>query len=310
LIFALNNALPGFISALAVAIGFKTNLFNIGVEGQFKLAAILAAAVAAKVAGPGWFAILAGTIVAVVVGSLYAGIAGALRAYRNVNEVVATIMLNLIAGSLIAILLNWEKVARIEGQVLRTPKLEGSRQFPALTVGDVEIWLWIIPAAMLGVIYHVLINRSVFGFELRASGINPGAALTSGVDPKRMILTTMLISGAFAGLVGMPTLFQQEHYYEQGFPSGFGFAGIAVALVGRQKAVGMAVAAFLFSFIATSARGLTSPPLRGTQEIGTIMQGTMMLGAVIAYEVVRRRREAAAIQEAAALTESREAVPA
>jgi simple sugar transport system permease protein len=310
LIYSIDQALPTFIAALAVAIGFKTNLFNIGVEGQYRLAAIFAGVVAAKIAGPGWFAILAGTVVAMVVGSLYAGIAGVLRAYRNVNEVVATIMLNLIMGSLVAILLNWDKIATVQGQALRTPRLSEDRQFPFLKIGNTELWMWLIPAATLGVVYHLLVNRSVFGFELRASGLNPGAALTSGVNPKRMILTTMLISGAFAGLAGMPHLFQDKHYFQQDFPTGFGFGGIAVALVGRQKASGMAVAAFLFAFIDSAARGLTSPPLKGTQEIGTIMKGTMMLAAVIAYEVVRRRREAAAVQEAAALTAHREAVTA
>ncbi len=309
-VYSVDQALPTFIAALAVAVGFKTNLFNIGVEGQYRLAAIFAGAVAGKIAGPGWLAIVAGTVVALVIGSLYAGIAGVLRAYANVNEVVSTIMLNLVMGSLVAILLNWDKFARLESQALRTPKLPPERQFPFVSVGNAELWLWVIPAIGLGIGFHYLVNRSTFGFELRASGMNPGAALMSGVNPKRMIVTTMLISGAFSGLVGMPHLFQDKHYFQQDFPQGFGFAGIAVALVGRQKAAGMAVAAFLFAFIDSAARGLTSPPLKGTPEVGTIMKGTMMLAAVIAYEVVRRRRQAAAIEEAARLTAEPAGAPA
>lgn len=304
LIYAIDQSLPIFIAGVAVAIGFKTNLFNIGVEGQYRLAAIVAGAVGAKIAGPGWFAIVAATVVAMVVGALYAGLAGVLKAYRNVNEVISTIMLNLVMTSLVAILLNWDKVARLEQQALRTPRLATNRQFPFITIAGTELWMWIIPAAALAVGYHLLVNRSVFGFELRSSGINPGSALAAGVNPKRMIVTTMLISGAVAGLVGMPHLFQDKHFFQQDFPQGFGFNGIAVALVGRQRAGGMAVAALLFAFIDSAARGLTSPPLRGTPEIGTIMKGTMILAAVIAYEVVRRRREVAAVQEAAAASSS------
>ena len=87
----------------------------------------------------------------------------------------------------------------------------------------------------------------------------------------------------------MPTLLQREHEFTQQFQQGLGFAGIAVALVGRQKAGGMAMAALLFAFLARSAQALTSPPTRGTKEISAILQGTMILAAVIAYEVVRRR---------------------
>jgi general nucleoside transport system permease protein len=302
LIYAVDQAIPTFIAALAVAVAFKVNLFNIGVEYQSRLAAIIAAAVAAKVAGPGWFAIAVATLVAVLVGAVYAGIAGVLRAYRNVNEVVTTIMLNLVGVSILAVLLKWDKVATIEGQAYRTPRLPESRQFPFVTIAGTELWLWIVPAALLGVGFHYLVNRSTFGFELRASGINPGAAKASGVNPKRMILTTMLISGGIAGLVGMPHLFQDKHYFQQDFPGGFGFEGIAIALVGRGKAGGMAVAALLFAFIDSAALGLTSQPLFGTQEIGTILKGTMMLAAVIAYEVVRRRNEATAIEQAARAT--------
>jgi general nucleoside transport system permease protein len=288
LIYAVDQAIPTFIAALAVAVAFKVNLFNIGVEYQSRLAAIIAAAVAAKVAGPGWFAIAVATLVAVLVGA--------------VNEVVTTIMLNLVGVSILAVLLKWDKVATIEGQAYRTPRLPESRQFPFVTIAGTELWLWIVPAALLGVGFHYLVNRSTFGFELRASGINPGAAKASGVNPKRMILTTMLISGGIAGLVGMPHLFQDKHYFQQDFPGGFGFEGIAIALVGRGKAGGMAVAALLFAFIDSAALGLTSQPLFGTQEIGTILKGTMMLAAVIAYEVVRRRNEATAIEQAARAT--------
>ena len=102
-----------FVSGVAVAIGFKTNLFNIGVEGQYRLAAIIAAAVGAGVPGPGLVKIIAAMVSAMVVGALYASIAGLLKAYRNVNEVIATIMLNGVMTGLIAIFLKWGFIATL-----------------------------------------------------------------------------------------------------------------------------------------------------------------------------------------------------
>ena len=307
---ATNQAIPSFIAALAVAIGFKTNLFNIGVEGQYRLGAIFAGAVGANIGGPGWFKILAAILASMTVGAAYAGIAGLLKAYRNVNEVISTIMLNGVMTALVAILLNWTVIATMQNQQLRTPKLPESARFPSITIGESQLWTWLFIAILLGIVFHYLTNRSTFGFELRASGINPGAAVASGVSPKKMIITTMLISGAIAGMVGLPHLFQDRFDFRQDFPQGFGAAGIAVALVGRQKAIGMGIAAFLFAFIARSAQALTSPPTRGTPEIGTILIGTMMLAAVIAYEVVRRQSEAAAVREAAQVVAQAESVPA
>ena len=105
-----NKSLPLFVSGLAVAIGFKMNLFNIGVDGQYRLATIGAAAVGAQLDLPGPIHVVLIMIVGMVIGAAYASVAGLLKAYRNVNEVVATIMLNGIAASIIGVLVKWESV--------------------------------------------------------------------------------------------------------------------------------------------------------------------------------------------------------
>ena len=307
-----NKSLPLFISGLAVAIGFKMNLFNIGVDGQYRLATIIAAAAGAQVHLPGPIHIAFVMLIAMVVGALYASIAGVLKAYRNVNEVIATIMLNGIAASLIGLLVNWKRLFEASGFSRRTKTLPKSAWMP--TLNRVVSWVgfhfpkgtvlygWLVIAIVIGVGFHFVITRTRFGFDLRASGVNPGAALVSGVDPRRMIVRTMLISGALAGLVGMPILLNDTHKFTTEFPLGYGFAGSAVALVGRQKAGGIALAAVLFALIERSAQVLPDPPLHAPKEVGTIMQGTMILSAVIAYEVIRRRALAAAVHEAANAT--------
>ena len=309
MVVILNKSLPLFVSGLAVAIGFKMNLFNIGVEGQYRLATIGAGAIGAELDLPGPIHVAVIMAVGMIIGAMYASVAGLLKAYRNVNEVISTIMLNGIAASIIGVVVKWKSVFIASGFSRNTKELPRSGWMPSLNrvvswfgfhipKGTV-LWGWLLVAVVVGMLFHLMVNRTRFGFDLRASGANPGAALASGVDPRRMIVCTMMISGALAGLVGMPIMLNDTHKYATEFPAGYGFAGIAVALVGRQKAGGIAAAAVLFAFIERSAQVLPDPPLNAPKELGTIMQGTMILSAVIAYEVIRRRAQSAAVRDAA-----------
>jgi general nucleoside transport system permease protein len=308
LVVVLNKSIPLFIAGLAVAVGFKMNLFNIGVEGQYRLAAIVAAAAGAAVHLPAPLHVAFILLVAMCVGAFWAGIAGVLKVTRNVNEVVATIMLNGVALGIIGVLLGWKPVATLQGAFRSTRPLDKSAWMPTfnklfgLNKSITDSYGFIVIAAIVGVIVHILFTRTRFGFDLKASGMNPGAARASGVNPKAMVIRTMLISGALAGLIGMSIVLNQEHRFTQEFPQQLGFGGIAVALVGRQKVGGIALAAMLFALIARVSQVLPEPPLRAPKEVGTIMQGTMILSAVIAYEVVRRRAEAAAVKHAAEVT--------
>jgi general nucleoside transport system permease protein len=294
-----NKSLPLFLSGLAVAIGFKMNVFNIGVEGQYRLAAILAAGAGAAVSLPAPLHVAFVILVAMAVGAAWAAIAGVLNVTRNVNIVISTIMLNGVVASLLGYLL--KHIAHVKNQIRATSELPRSAWFPSLVhlPKGTNLWAFVLVCIVVGVVFSVMINRTRFGFDLRASGINPGAATASGVNAKAMIVRTMLISGALAGLIGMPTLLSDSHKYTQAFPVGWGFAGIAVAIVGRYRASGVALAAVLFAAIERAAPILAEPPLSAPKEIGTIMQGTMMLSAVVAYEVVRRFGEGAAIRDAA-----------
>ena len=102
---------------------------------------------------------------------------------------------------------------------------------------------------MVGVVIAVLLNRTRFGFDLMASGMSPSAASASGVDARAMVIKTMLLSGAVAGLIGLPDLLGNTHAYTTDFTAGLGFLGIAVALLGRNKPIGIALAALLFAFL-------------------------------------------------------------
>ena len=304
----LNRATPLYLSAIAAAIGFRMNLFNIGVEGQYILAAFVAAVVGAELDlwGPLHVAVI--MLTAMFVGAVWSGLAGLLKVTRGVNEVISTIMLNFIAvGGLVAGLLPTfidDPTATNQGT---TPIAESGR------LPDLNSWVEVftreilkgrrltgvfIVAIVVGVIYHIVINRSRFGYDIRASGMNPTAARAGGVPPKRMIMIAMVGGGLVAGLVGMPEILSDNHAYDQGFVQGLGFAGIAVALLGRNTAPGMALAALLFGFLDSSAAVLQVSAL-ASSEIVVIMQATILLVAVIAYEVVNRIRQRDEVRRAA-----------
>ena len=291
LINIVNSASVYYLSGLAVAIGFRMNLFNIGVDGQYRIAAFAAAYVAGEAWLPGYLNTLVAVLAAMLVGAAWAGIAALLRVTRGVSEVISTIMLNAISTGLVAYLLR-QAAPRVEGSndIGTKPIPEGSR-IPGFPVGDEAstVYGFVVLAVLFGVAYAVLMNRTRFGFDLRATGQSETAAVASGIDVKRMVLLTMLLSGAVAGLVGLPILFGDAYRYGTTFQAGLGFAGIAIALLGRNHPVGIAVGALLFAYLDEQSNPLQI--LVGVApEIVTITQGVIVLAVVIAYEVVRRYR--------------------
>ncbi|GAA1763267.1 ABC transporter permease [Nocardioides hankookensis] len=285
----INNAMVLYLSGLAVAVGFRMNLFNIGVDGQYRVAAFAAAVVAGEAWLPGYLNTALAIVCAMAVGALWAGIAGVLRATRGVSEVISTIMLNFIATSLVAYLLR-EAAVREEGSNNIGTKTipEGSR-IPNIGLGDgiSHIYGFIVIVALTGFLFWFVINKTRFGFDLRATGQSPTAAIASGISVKKMTITAMLISGAVAGLVGLPILFGDSYNYGSTFQSGLGFAGIAIALLGRNNPIGIAFGALLFAYLDEQSNPLQI--LVGVApEIVAITQGVIVLTVVISYELVRR----------------------
>ncbi|GAA2452608.1 ABC transporter permease [Streptomyces macrosporus] len=286
-VLIVNQAATYYLAALAVAIGFRMNLFNIGVDGQYRLAAMVAALVGASVALPGPLHVLLILVVAMLVGAFWAGIAGILKTTRGVSEVVSTIMLNSIATSVVAYLILPAQFGEQRGNNLTTGEIPESGWFPGIDLGPAgEVYGFVVVAALCGVLYWLVLNRTRFGFDLRATGASESAAIASGVDAKRMILTSMLISGAVAGLTGMPILLGDSHTYSLDFPAGLGFTGITIALLGRNHPVGIALGALLIAFLDKASATLDYNGYE--KEIATIMQGLIVMAVVISYEAVRR----------------------
>ncbi|MGW3916445.1 ABC transporter permease [Streptomyces sp. NPDC005070] len=285
-VLIINQASLYYIAALAVAVGFRMNLFNIGVDGQYQLAAMMAAIVGAHVALPAALQVPLLMLTAICTGAFWAGIAGVLKVTRGVSEVVATIMLNAIATSVIAYLWLPDVFGVKLGNNNTTGEMHKSGWIPGFSMGDAgEIYGLVILAVVLGIGYWIVLNRTRFGFDLRASGASESAAAASGVDPKRMVLTAMLLSGGIAGLAGLPILLGDTHTYSLNFPTGIGFLGIGIALLGRNSPVGIAFAALLWAWLEKASPELDFHGY--DKEIAVIMQGLIVISVVVSYEAVR-----------------------
>jgi general nucleoside transport system permease protein len=275
------------LTGLAVAFAFRCGMFNIGGQGQYFIGIIVANWLGVSLAGLGSFPhivlVLVGSTLA---GALWAGIAGFLKATVGAHEVITTIMLNWIAyyvaqwvfGDGGPLQNSTSPTTPISDDVANSAKLPvfwGQQQLQGLHVG-----FFIALAAL--VVFHLVLNRTTTGYEVRAVGFNPEAAHYGGISVRKNLIRAMAISGAFAGLAGaLDMIGYQYHYGSLDVPvSAVGFLGIAVALLGRNTAVGVGLAALLFAaLLFGTTHGLTStvikPELAG--QLTYIIQGLVVL---------------------------------
>ena len=298
LLETVNRATPLIIAGVAVAIGFKMNLFNIGVEGQFLFAMFWGAVAGAYVDLPYPLHVIFICLVAMAAGAFWASIAAVLKVERGVHEVISTIMLNAIVLGVLDWLFNEYFREDTGGQTLdvRTKVLPDSAHVPNMFDGRVTGFIFV--ALLVVVAYWLIVFKSRFGFRLRASGHNAIAAQTAGISAKRMILTALVLSGAIAGLAGLPYLLSQGYSYGPTRPSGYGFTGIAVALLGRNHPVGIVLGALLYGFLDAVAGPLQLEGIPSS--IVRVIQGITLLTVVIVNEAVARWHARRTTERAAA----------
>jgi ABC-type uncharacterized transport system permease subunit len=294
----LENATPLVFSGLAVAVAFKAGMFNIGVEGQYIVG--MAAAAAAAVAFDFLPApiLLPVVVLASAAGALtWAAVPAVLKVQTGAHEVVTTIMMNGIAGSLVAWLLLHPLRTSDTGLIdLRTDIFPRAALVPGIaqTFGiqgqippSVHL-TWLFPAGLLAAAgVWFLLKRTRLGYEARAVGSSPSSAEAGGVGIGRIQITMFLISGALAGFVGLNDLLANRGYLGSNYQTSLGFDGIAVAFLGRNNPFGIVLAAILIGLLNRGQDGvalLTDLP----QEIIVILQGVLILSVVVAYEIVNR----------------------
>lgn len=277
-------------TGLCVSVGLRAGLFNIGGEGQLAAGGFAAAlaGLALPASTPGLVAIVLCTAAAMVAGGITGWVPGVLRARFGAHEVITTIMLNFI----ILALLNW---AIASGTGLRVPETLHTR---AIRAGAITRLGEIMPAfhgsaANLSLVIALLaagatwwyLFRTRGGYDLRAAGLQPDAAEYGGVSVGSVWIRAMTLSAALAGLGGINFVLGYKLYYEDGFATGAGFLGIAVALVGRNTPLGVCLAALFF---ATLSQGGLAINALVPKTMVDVLQGVVIIAVAASVPEVRR----------------------
>jgi simple sugar transport system permease protein len=275
-------------TGLAVGLGLRAGLFNIGAESQLAAGGFAAALVALMLpAGiPALLCLPLYVLAAALGGGLVGAVPGVLKARFGAHEVIVTIMLNIV----VLALLNYLVSAKVHvPDTLHTAELK-SGALPRIqdfvpsfhgSAANATILLALLTAAALG--WYLFRTRS--GFELRAVGLQPRAAEYAGVNVASVTWRALAMSGAIAGLGGLNYVLGYKHYYEEGFATGAGYLGIAVALVGRSHPIGIVLAALLFATL--SQGGLAVNALVPKQMVD-VLQAVVILAVATSVPEVRR----------------------
>ena len=274
------------LTALAVAFAFRCGLFNIGGQGQYLVGVIIAVAVGSEISGlPRGIHVPLALFCAALAAAVWAGIAGILRATVGAHEVITTIMLNWIAYWIGSYLFSIGGPLQSDTQasVPISNDVQDSAKLHVLWGGVQGLHAGFLIAVAALVVFWLVIDRTTLGYGVRAVGANPEAARYGGINVARNYFLAMAISGAFAGLAGAIDILGWQYRFSQIDiqASDIGFAGIAVALLGRNKPVGIFFSALLFGALltGTSTRNLNpdvfDPELAGNLTL--IIQGLVVL---------------------------------
>jgi len=304
-------AAPLMFGGLAVGLGLKAGLFNIGVAGQFLVGAFAAAAVGASLAtAPTIVGMPLAMLAGALGGAAYGFIPGYLKARTGAHEVVTTIMLN----SAAALLLTWAVNDLVRAPGFSFPRTGdvGQSALPILsfTIGEIivgrNLHLGIAFAVVTIFIIRWILDRTTLGFEIRTVGANPSAARYAGMRPVFITALTMTMSGLLAGLAGAIQILGVTGFYAPGITASVGFDSIAVALLGRSDPIGILFAAILFGAFRAGAPLMqieTSVPI----EVIDIIQALVILflaADLIVRKVFRVRAPKVEITEMATVTGS------
>lgn len=275
----LRIATPYIFAGLAVAVGFQGGLFNVGAEGQYFIGGLTSVFVGYSITGLPWFihlplALLAGA----AGGALWAGIVGLLKAKTGAHEVINTIMMNYIAYRLAEFMLDVGGPMARPGYRPVSPEIQPSAYLPQFVPSDTTIRFNVgfFLALAAAVLVWWLLFKTTLGYEIRTVGQNPRAARYAGISVPRIIIITMALSGALAGLAAPMDILGVIHFMPNAFASGYGFDAIALALLGNSHPAGVVVASLLFGALragASNMQGVAKIPI----DITSILQGLIIV---------------------------------
>lgn len=281
--YTLFQATPLIFTGLAVLVGFRCGLFNIGAEGQLYIASFATAWVGITFAGISpWLLVPFCCVAAIFVGAFWAGIPGLLKARFGSHEVINTIMLNFIAVALVSYFTQYHY--KVPGDpILETAPISPNAHIPRLGKfipgfpERIPLNIAFLLALVACVLVYVFLWRTKWGYEIRATGSNPTAAEYGGISIRKQIVLAMAVSGALAGMVGINEVLGYRYRYYDGFSDNYGFTGIAVALLGRNHPVGVILSALLFAVLQHGGIYVDGFSEHVTKDIVQVLQGIIIL---------------------------------
>jgi len=281
--YVLFYATPLIFTGLAVLVGFRCGLFNIGAEGQLYIAAFATAWVGIKFANLSpWLLIPFCCAAAILAGAVWGGIPGVLKAKFGSHEVINTIMLNFIAIMLASYFTQYHY--KVPGDpILESAEIGAGAHIPHLGKfipgfpERIPLNVAFLLALLCCLLVYLFLWRTKWGYEIRATGSNPFAAEYGGISIRKQIILAMAVSGALAGMAGINEVLGHRHRYYDGFSDNYGFTGIAVALLGRNHPVGVILAALLFAALQHGGIYVDGFSQNVTKDIVQVLQGIIIL---------------------------------
>jgi ABC-type uncharacterized transport system permease subunit len=292
--YTLFYATPLIFTGLAVAVGFRCGLLNIGAEGQLTIAAFATAWAGIAFANTSaWLLIPLTCIVAILTGGVWGTIPGVLKARFGSHEVINTIMMNFIAVSIASALTQTYFKERGD-PIVETQSIGAAAHIPRLGQfipgfpDRIPLNVAFIVAVLTCVLVYIFLWRTKWGYELRATGENPLAAEYGGISVRKQIVVGMTISGALAGMVAVNEVLGHRYRYYQDFSPQYGFTGIAVALLGRNHPAGVLLGALFFGALARGSLFVDIFTEKVSKDLVLVLQALVIL--FVAAEALFRRR--------------------
>lgn len=283
-------------TASATAIGFRAGVFTLGAEGAFIAGGLTAAVVGSQIIDvPGPLGFLIICLASMVAGCLVALIPAALKAFLGVDEVVSTLMFNFVTAGIVTWLVQRFFLAPEEANSATRFILE-KYELP-ISIAGWPVPLGFLVGLLVIAVYAAFITRTSFGFEFRALSFGPRFSRAIGVNNARVIFIAMLLTGVIAGLGGAIHLTGVVHRYVSGFSAGFGFTGLAIALLAQLKPGGLIVGSILLGALSSAgstAQLFTPIPL----DIINVLQGFLMIAAVVQAKPLQRLKASRAVRQA------------
>jgi general nucleoside transport system permease protein len=291
------KATPLLLVALGICISFRGDVINIGGEGQMIIGALASTWVGLTFTDwPGWVIIPLAMLVGFLGGAVWGGIAGFLKAYFNVNEILSTVMMNAIAVQLMNFMLRGPMIdpsqAELASKIPQTARLVEA--FRLARWVPTRLHLGALIAVILAILVYILLWRTTLGYRIRAVGQNPHASRYAGISVKRYIVISLLLSGAFAGLAGAIQVYGVNYRMitdgsSSGFTGSAGFNGIVAALFGQLHPIWSIPASILFGALLVGANSMQRV-VQVPSALVIALNGLVVV-FVVSSEVLRRRRQ-------------------